>query len=166
MKYTLPFALLLGIIGTTQAQIEQNQVYVLADEFWDDICEASPAGDCDSGNLVLLPNNRFALVDRCVSGNAYFSGNYELQTKQLTLNFNRKTVSEIQDDHYNVVGYVDKEIEVGQEIFRIEFCKNRVRLVNANDSTGWKNGSRYESKKETEKLAELLGSKAWKQLAK
>ncbi len=164
MKYPITLILVFSFLGCTRGQISVNQVYVLALEFWD--CEATPQGDCDSGDLIFLPNRHFALVDRCISGDIYLTGTYLINKSQLTLRFDKKRVVEIQDVDYNVTGYSDKEIEVIPVVFEIKDCKNSVHLVNTKTDSVWMNGSRYEAKKENEMLTEVLESKPWKQLTK
>jgi len=164
MKLILALTLLLCLTGCAHGQILPNQVYVLAFEFFD--CEATPQGDCDAGDLFILPNKRFALVDRCISGDIFYSGSYDLSKTQLTLRFNRRTINEIQDNDYNVLGYADKTTGLVHATFDIKYCNNRLQLVNKKDSTTWWYGSRYEPSKEKELATELLLSKPWKQLTK
>ncbi len=162
----LTFAISFLILHSCRQPIEigQNQVYVLADEFSQTECKVTPGCDCCSAELILLEGKKFALIDRCLGGDTYFSGKYSNSETQLTLNFFSKIVNEISDEDYNVTGYTGKIIELGAKTFDIKLCDGKIHLVNASDSAGWQHGSRHKPDIEKELLNELPNLMAWQEL--
>jgi hypothetical protein len=149
-------------IDSASLKVSSNQVFVLAQDYFD--CEATAECDCCSGELYILSSDRFALVDRCLSGDTYFKGVYSVEGRKLTLAFDRQFMNEEVDDDYNVTGYKNRELDIQSVVFNLMSCNSQLRLVNNKEVTDWKNGSRYGFMKEKQRMADLRQSKPWKKL--
>jgi hypothetical protein len=162
LRLTLILTLGLARIGLSQDLT--GQVFLLAEEFFEDKCEVVADCDCCGTELFFLSNTKFGFVSRCLSGDSYFSGTYTLKTNKLTLNFNKKYVDEIVDEEYNVEKYETRQTKIDKVEFDIKQCGQKTRLTHLT-TADWKNGVRYKETAEKSKTKVLLTSKPWKQLS-
>lgn len=156
--------LALGLQGIGFGQTFTGQVYMLAEDFSDDKCEVIAECDCCSSDLFFLSTTRFCFVSRCISGDSYFSGIYSVKSSKLKLTLDKKYVTEITDEEYNVTKLETKVKNTSTIDLEVLRCGQRQRLTHPTNK-GWKNGSRYRQKKEAEMMKELKTSKQWKQLS-
>lgn len=134
-------------------------------ESYDEVkCEVVPECDCCASDLFFLTTTKFGLVNRCLSGDSYFTGTYSLKTNKLKLNFSQKHVNEVVDEEYNLTGYKTMQTKIDPVEFDVMRCGQKIRFTHSK-TTDWKNGSRYAKPEEKVKLNELQISKAWKQLS-
>jgi hypothetical protein len=161
----LIFILILALQSPVFGQIFTGHVYMVAEDFLDEKCEAFAECDCCSSDIFFLSNKRFCFISRCISGDSYFTGTYLSRSNKLKLTFDKKYVDELTDNDYNVIKLETKTKNTEAIEFNITTCGKKLRLTHP--TTGeWKNGSRYEQKRETEIIKELTASKPWKQLSK
>jgi hypothetical protein len=157
--------LILGLQCIGFGQTFTGQVYMLAEDFSNDKCEAFAECDCCSSDIFFVSKNRFCFISRCISGDSYFTGAYSVQSNILKLIFDKKYVDEITDEEYNVTKLETKTKITEPIALEISKCGQKMRLTHPT-TREWKNGSRYEQKKEPAMMTELKTSKPWKQLRK
>ncbi|MEJ7643748.1 MAG: hypothetical protein WKF87_04085 [Chryseolinea sp.] len=153
-----------GLQSIGFGQTFTEQVYRLAENFSDEECEAFAECDCCSSDIFFLSTNKFCFISRCISGDSYFTGTFLIQSNKLKLSFNKKYVDEITDEDYKVVKLETKTKNTDPIEFNISKCGPRVHLTHP-ITTEWRNGSRYEQKRESELMMALTSSKPWKQLS-
>lgn len=141
----------------------EKQVFILGYDSYEETCEFVPECDCCSTDLYFLSTDRFGYVDRCISGDTYYSGTYTMDKAQLTLTFERRYLTEVVNDDYEVIELEEKDGDFPPEVYKIDLCNENVRLIKKYEE-GWIIGSRYKSDKDREILQELLDSEAWRQL--
>jgi hypothetical protein len=163
LRLTVIFIFVLQSLGFGQAFT--GQVFILADDFSDDKCEAFGECDCCTSDIFFTSADRFCYISRCISGDSYFSGTYSVKSNKLNLNFDKKSVNEITDNEYNVTKLETKAANINPAEFEIMKCGQRIRLTHATERE-WSNGSRYPQKQEATMIKELMASKPWKQLSK
>jgi len=137
---------------------------MVAEDFSEDKCEVFAECDCCSSEIFFLSADRFCFVSKCISGDSYFKGTYTTKSNKLKLTFDKKYVNEITDDDYKVTKLETKIKNTDPIEFDIIKCGQKLRLTHAT-TREWKNGGRYESKRETELMKDLTSSKPWKQLS-
>lgn len=167
MKMILLLTILLLTLGIGEICLGQDftgQVFILSEGYDEVKCEDVAECDCCATDLFFLTSTQFGLINRCLSGDSYFSGTYTLKMNKLKLNFNRKYVNEIVDEEYNVTGYRTQQTKIDPVEFDVIQCGQKIRLTHSK-TTDWKNGSRYSKPEEKIELNKLLTSKAWKQLS-
>lgn len=142
-----------------------GQVYIVAEYFSDDKCEAYAECDCCSSDLYFLPGDKFCFVSKCISGDTFYRGTFITKANKLILTFDKKFVTELTDEEYNIIGFETKEDKIDTIEFNISKCGPKLRLTNPTYAE-LSNGSRYEQKRETELNKRLMTSKPWKELSK
>ncbi|CAN5328979.1 hypothetical protein BH10BAC4_BH10BAC4_06850 [soil metagenome] len=157
--------LILGLSCHGFGQTLTGQVYMLAEDFSADKCEAFAECDCCSGDIYFLSADKFCFVSRCISGDSYFMGSYSTKASKLRLAFGKKYVDEITDEEYNVTKLETKTKNTDPIELDIARCGQKIRLTHATIRE-WKNGSRYEQKDEALMMKELMTSKTWLQLSR
>ena len=163
----LRFTIILLALGLCRIGLSKDligQVFILSEDYDEVKCEAVADCDCCATDLFFLTTSKFGLINRCLSGDSYFTGTYSLKTNKLKLNFNRKYVNEVVDEDYNVTGHKTQQTKIDPVEFDIKRCGQKNRLTNLK-TTEWKNGSRYTKSEEKAMLNDLLTSKGWKQLS-
>jgi hypothetical protein len=161
----LTVILIFGLQSLGLGQSLTGQVFILADDFSDDKCEAFGECDCCTSDIFFISADRFCYISRCISGDSYFSGTYSVKLNKLRLTFDKKSVNEITDDEYSVTRLETKATSIDAAEFEILKCGQRTRLTHATERE-WSNGSRYPQKEEAPMIKALLASKPWKQLSK
>jgi hypothetical protein len=142
-----------------------GQVFILADDFSEEKCEAFGECDCCTSDIFFLSSDKFCYISRCISGDSYFTGAYSTDSSKLKLTFDKKYVVEITDEDYTVTKLETRTTEIKPAEFDITKCGQSLRL-NHSTIREWRNGSRYSKLKETEMMKQLTMSKAWKQISK
>jgi hypothetical protein len=142
-----------------------GQVFIVAQYFSEDNCEAYAECDCCSSDLYFLTGDKFCFVSKCISGDTFYRGTYTTKANKLILTFDKKFVTELTDEEYNIVGLETKEDKIDIIEFDIRKCGQKLRLTNPTNAE-LSNGSRYEQKRETELNKRLMTSKPWRELSK
>jgi hypothetical protein len=99
-----------------------GQVFILADDFSDDKCEAFGECDCCTSDIFFLSSDKFCYISRCISGDSYFTGAYSTDSSKLKLTFDKKYVVEITDEDYTVTKLETRTTEIKPAEFDITKC--------------------------------------------
>jgi hypothetical protein len=161
----LTLILTFGFQTLAFAQMLTGQVFILADDFSDDKCEAFGECDCCTSDIFFLSSDKFCYISRCISGDSYFTGTYSTDSSKLKLTFHKEYIAEVTDEDYTVTRLETRTSEIKPAEFDITKCGQSLRL-NHTTIREWRNGSRYSKQKETEMTKQLTKSKAWKQISK
>lgn len=141
-----------------------KKAFTLGDEkdFVVNSCELMPECDCCSAELVLLTTSTFAIVDRCVSGDTFYSGTYSIEDSILTLVFKQKVVNEEEDEATNTTKQNLRPFNLKNQTFKIRPCGKG--LILEGSGAFYKYGVDLDDAKEAELRQELAKSIAFKML--
>ncbi|HMJ69739.1 MAG TPA: hypothetical protein VK508_12635 [Cyclobacteriaceae bacterium] len=147
-------------------QTLREKAFTLGDEkdFIANSCELMPECDCCSAELVLLTTSTFAVVDRCVSGDTFYSGTYSIKDSILTLVFKQKVVNEEEDEGTNTTKQKLRPFTLKDQTFKIKPCGKS--LILEGSGAFYKYGVGLDNAKEAELRQELGKSIAFKMLDK
>jgi len=120
----IAFVVIYMIHQTTLGQSFTKKAFTLGDEkdFITASCELVPECDGCSGELVLLTSSTFAVIDRCVSGDTFYSGSYTIKNSVITLSFTQKVVNEEEDEATNTKKLTLRPITLKNQEFKIRSC--------------------------------------------
>lgn len=160
-RFLIALATLLVYAQSGKAQDFAGQVYTLADVELDSDCEVQAECDCCASDLAFMTANTFALVVRCLSGDTYYTGTYEVTSSEIILTYKQFAVSELLDDDYKWQSNEKKEANLSPDRFNVDTCDNGRVLRNPRNHH-FKSGSRLAKSDEARILKELATSKALK----
>lgn len=137
---------------------------MLGDEkdFLSKSCELLPECDCCSAELILLTSSTFAIVDRCVSGDTFYSGTYAIKGSVITLAFKQNVVNEEEDEATNTTKHNLKPFALKAQSFDITPCNSG--FIIQGSGAFYKYGVGMDSEKEIELRQELAQSPAFRLL--
>src|SRR6476619_7165535 len=103
MKFRLTLIFILGLYRICLSQNFSGQVFLLSREYFEDKCEVYAGCDCCGTDLFFLSSTKFSFINRCLSGDTYYTGTYSVKSSTLSLIFNKKHLSEIVSEDYKLI---------------------------------------------------------------
>jgi hypothetical protein len=117
-------------IATGQTLLQKAFTLGEAKYFSAKSCEVLPECDCCSADLILLTSSTFAIVDRCVGGDTFYTGTYAVKNSNLELLFKQQVVNEEENEETNTTTQKLRPYKLEDQIFKIESCDKAVVLHN------------------------------------